>query len=860
LAASGTYRFQAVIEEQDDVVTLLSVLPDKSDRIEFPTNHIPDKAEIGSIISFEIAKYDNPDIKTWTRVTENVIDVHDGDTITLANGMKIRILPINAPELKNPDGTANPAGIISGNVLRNMILDKFVDCYIDPTNPEDKFGRTLAYVYRNGVDLGQWMMDNGYAVLYRVTNAWFANICVGADLKYTSLEPLDEFSDLTPDKHFVTIKVPNFFMPFPADFEDIVFIRASLSESVVYKTDVVCFTDPPPGYAELHIEPDKVEVMVMDLDLLKKYIPSPCGKRVRVTMRRYFPCETTLGTNDSKAMYDHITDNYSFFNITAPDFTVYIIKVPTDKVPANVSLGDELIFTFTEILPYVTVTAQVTEITPPNVWLVHGTAPPYTFYLDQSLIPFPISVDDRIGIELGKNIGDYYSADFHARLGNNVGLVANFIKLPENVMPINIPLRLVDTVVQDPDLAIDPEKIQINDTAYFKILDKSFTNSFHARLEIIEGVNGIWKILPDEKTEITIPSTVAEEYFTTEKYSQYPSVTFSIKLLKDQLVYDPNQQIQIVSTDVNNTTIKFLHLKFGTVQATIPTRLFSWLPAVNDEGIFKMTAYSGLDSEKMYVDSISESEAKLISMTKKDISLHYPIDKLPQYLKRFDTVRLQIRTNGWTMVPSGQVAQDIVDKYTKTTTTKSGTVKRKVPARIPDTLDMFVIVRSLDNGYGDAMTERTDNNGWVDIPVFILPWDTDVGDTLSLNVSLNFYREIHFAARFMSLTMDGVCSFLVDPSMNFPFSVPLSWIPVTSAINDIIGFTLTKKVAGDTFDATHKITAITYTDITLQGISDGKIVTFDRTLLPYVMLPPPNYNITNLKVYTEFRLVTKKIS
>jgi len=56
-----------------------------------------------------------------------------------------------------------------------------------------------------------------------------------------------------------------------------------------------------------------------------------------------------------------------------------------------------------------------------------------------------------------------------------------------------------------------------------------------------------------------------------------------------------------------------------------------------DEGIFKMSYYTGLDSESMYVDSISASEAKLVSITKKDISMHYPIDKLPQYLKRFDT-------------------------------------------------------------------------------------------------------------------------------------------------------------------------------------------------------------------------------
>jgi len=96
--------------------------------------------------------------------------------------------------------------------------------------------------------------------------------------------------------------------------------------------------------------------------------------------------------------------------------------------------------------------------------------------------------------------------------------------------------------------------------------------------------------------------------------------------------------------------------------------------------------------------------------------------------------------------------------------------------------------------------------------------------------------------------------------MNFPFTVPLSWIPATSVINGDIGFKFTKKTAGDTFDATHRITAITDTDITLQSISDGRIVTFERALLPYVTLPLPNDDIMNLQMDTEFRIVTHKIS
>jgi len=102
-------------------------------------------------------------------------------------------------------------------------------------------------------------------------------------------------------------------------------------------------------------------------------------------------------------------------------------------------------------------------------------------------------------------------------------------------------------------------------------------------------------------------------------------------------------------------------------------------------------------------------------------------------------------------VPSGTVAQDIIDKYTKTTTLRSGVVKRTVPATVPDPLNLFAVVKSLDDGYANATLQRTDNNAWLSVPVYILPRDTDVGDTLCLNVGMNYYRETYFEARFMSL-------------------------------------------------------------------------------------------------------------
>ena len=99
-----------------------------------------------------------------------IIDVYDGDTVTAMvdlgflhfQEMKLRLYGINTPELR---GEEKEAGMVVRDILRVMVLDKEVEIrsYKDK---QGKYGRYLANIFLDGLDVNQWLVDNGHAKPY----------------------------------------------------------------------------------------------------------------------------------------------------------------------------------------------------------------------------------------------------------------------------------------------------------------------------------------------------------------------------------------------------------------------------------------------------------------------------------------------------------------------------------------------------------------------------------------------------------------------------------------------------------------------------------------------------------------------
>ncbi|WP_222611773.1 thermonuclease family protein [Seonamhaeicola algicola] len=99
-----------------------------------------------------------------------IIDVYDGDTVTAMvdlgflhfQEMKLRLYGIDTPELR---GSEREAGLVVRDIVRELILNKEVEIH-SYKDKQGKYGRYLANIIVNGVDLNQWLVDNGHAKPY----------------------------------------------------------------------------------------------------------------------------------------------------------------------------------------------------------------------------------------------------------------------------------------------------------------------------------------------------------------------------------------------------------------------------------------------------------------------------------------------------------------------------------------------------------------------------------------------------------------------------------------------------------------------------------------------------------------------
>ncbi|MBX5480246.1 MAG: thermonuclease family protein [Myxococcaceae bacterium] len=93
-----------------------------------------------------------------------VADVHDGDTITLESGEKIRYLMIDAPEVGSD---AECYGNEARDFNASLVLAQTVTLRYDQTCT-DRFGRLLAYVFLDGREVNTLMVERGYACVLHI--------------------------------------------------------------------------------------------------------------------------------------------------------------------------------------------------------------------------------------------------------------------------------------------------------------------------------------------------------------------------------------------------------------------------------------------------------------------------------------------------------------------------------------------------------------------------------------------------------------------------------------------------------------------------------------------------------------------
>jgi len=93
-----------------------------------------------------------------------IVKIYDGDTITMADGMKIRLLQIDAPELAEDECFAKE----SKAALVNLLAKKgTITLKADPASASyDRYGRALRYIFVGNLNVNLEMVKIGAAAPY----------------------------------------------------------------------------------------------------------------------------------------------------------------------------------------------------------------------------------------------------------------------------------------------------------------------------------------------------------------------------------------------------------------------------------------------------------------------------------------------------------------------------------------------------------------------------------------------------------------------------------------------------------------------------------------------------------------------
>lgn len=110
--------------------------------------------------------------------------VVDGDTIVLTDGRHVRYIGIDAPEVDHGDRQGEAMGEAARSFNRHLVNKHRLRLSYD-LEKSDRYGRTLAYVYRrDGLFVNVELIQRGYAhVLYRHPNTGKQEMLLGAQRK-----------------------------------------------------------------------------------------------------------------------------------------------------------------------------------------------------------------------------------------------------------------------------------------------------------------------------------------------------------------------------------------------------------------------------------------------------------------------------------------------------------------------------------------------------------------------------------------------------------------------------------------------------------------------------------------------------
>jgi len=123
-------------------------------------------SELNDINQEDLKEISFDGIKDYAKV----IDVYDGDTITIAikfeniyRKQRCRLLGINSPEIRTKNLEEKEKGFKARDFLKNLILNQIIYVHCGGW---DKYGRLLVTIFYKEKNVNLLMIESGHAVKY----------------------------------------------------------------------------------------------------------------------------------------------------------------------------------------------------------------------------------------------------------------------------------------------------------------------------------------------------------------------------------------------------------------------------------------------------------------------------------------------------------------------------------------------------------------------------------------------------------------------------------------------------------------------------------------------------------------------
>lgn len=102
-------------------------------------------------------------VPTFAQTKVSVVKVYDGDTVTLSDNSRLRLIQIDAPELAEGECYADKARLALASFLKSQTITFEEDTKLDKV---DMFGRKLGYLFVGKVNVNLRLVEIGAATPY----------------------------------------------------------------------------------------------------------------------------------------------------------------------------------------------------------------------------------------------------------------------------------------------------------------------------------------------------------------------------------------------------------------------------------------------------------------------------------------------------------------------------------------------------------------------------------------------------------------------------------------------------------------------------------------------------------------------